>query len=649
MPDVKPTYEELAQEFKELEAEEKALEKRLNFLEDIIDHSVDIYWQTDLQGNPVFLSKAHSDFFGYSMEESYAMNVGVLFTKGERKKIDKFRKVITSGNPVFVELVATKKDMTNLPIEVKQWPLKKNNQIVGVCGISTDITLRKKAEEELKEQEEKYRRIAENTTDVIWAWDLEKKQYTFVSPSLKNMTGYAVEEIDDRDIRVVADEHKTAVLELFSRTAEDYGTCIGKGKYPDAERLQWQEYHKDGHVFWAESTLSVIRDENGKAIEILGVSRDVTQRKSLEKELQNRNVFIDTIINYIPIGIAAYKASSGDITFVNDLFQSIYEVERGEITNIEHFFEIVYPDPEYRREIETMVREDVASGDPFRMTWENVAVTTRTGKKKNITAQNTPLFEQDLVIATVRDITVMRKLEEQLGHAQKMESIATLAGGIAHEFNNALSVLTGSLSLMKLESPGAVFISNYINPMENSLNKMGSLTEQLLAYARGGKYRPEKIFFTKIVAGVLNMFESSFGPSISLKANLTCEDVMVEVDETQLQAAVSAVLINAIEAVEGEGQITFTCKEEMITEEMTKDFEFSRPGNYAGLIVTDDGKGMDEQTLDRIFEPFFTTKVYGRGLGMAAVYGIMKNHDGWVDVSSEQGKGTTVGLYLPIV
>ena len=540
-----------------------------------------------------------------------------------------------------------KKDETKVPIEVKAWPLVKNDEVFCICGVTQDVSWLKQAEQELKEQEEKYRHIAENTTDVIWVWNLEKKQFSFLSPSLKNMTGYTREEIEDRNLIIAVDEYKTTVLELFSRTAEDYGTGIGKGKYPDSERLQWQAYHKDGHVFWDESTLSVIRDDNGKAIEIMGVSRDVTKRKALEKELQNRNAFIETIINYLPIGIATYKATTGEITFANDLFKSVYDLETHGLTNLAHFFERAYPDPKFRKEIESRIRADVASGDPSRMIWENIETTTKEGKKKIITAQNIPLFGQDLVIATVKDVTIMRKLEDQLTHAQKMEFIATLAGGVAHEFNNALSVLTGYLGIMRLDSPGVAFISSYVIPMENAVNKMSRLTEQLLAYARGGKYQPKKIALTRIVSSVLPLFESSIGPTVSLKTHFAGEDVKVEVDETQLQAAVSAVLVNAVEAVEGKGHITITGKTEMKTEEMTGDLNFGGAGDYACLVITDDGKGMDEQTLGRIFEPFFTTKVYGRGLGMAAVYGIMRNHDGWVDVASELGKGTTVRLYLP--
>ena len=200
-----------------------------------------------------------------------------------------------------------------------------------------------------------------------------------------------------------------------------------------------------------------------------------------------------------------------------------------------------------------------------------------------------------------------------------------------------------------MDSPGVSFISNYVTPMEKSVKRMSVLTEQLLAYARGGKYQPQKIQLNALIEGVSSQFDNAVGPLVSLTTDLSCHAVSVEGDENQLRVALTAALTNAVEAIEKQGTIRVQCRKEQLSGK-AQIGDLSLPaGEYAWLTITDDGMGMEEQARRRIFEPFFTTKVYGRGLGMAAVYGIIKNHDGGVEVFSEPGKGTTVHIYLPAV
>ena len=251
-----------------------------------------------------------------------------------------------------------------------------------------------------------------------------------------------------------------------------------------------------------------------------------------------------------------------------------------------------------------------------------------------------------------RDIGMGReklRWQYKLQQAQKMESIATLAGGIAHQFNNALYAITGNISLLEGEFPQQEGIARYTKRMIRSTDRMTRLTNQLLAYARGGKYEARVISLSAFIRGTLPLVQHSIDPEIYIDTDLPRDIWHVKADLTQMQMVLTAVLQNAAEAIEDEGRINVSARNRLIETTETRDGSDLHPGRYVRASIVDDGKGMDAKTRARIFEPFFTTKFQGRGLGMAAVYGIIKNHGGWIFLESEPSKGTRVDIYLPAV
>jgi len=251
----------------------------------------------------------------------------------------------------------------------------------------------------------------------------------------------------------------------------------------------------------------------------------------------------------------------------------------------------------------------------------------------------------------IQDITRRKMAEEEKKElqVQRMESIYTLAGGIAHDFNNTLSGITGNIELLKMGLPDMASIDRYVEAMSNAAQRMVHLTDQLLAYARGGRYWPTNISLSEFVGETLPMIQQKIAPAICIKTNFAGDIFNVEADMTQMHMVLSAVVINAAEAIEGQGQIIIRTSNKEIDEGVAKYNPGLKPGRYSCLTVQDDGKGMDAETKRKIFEPFFTRKFQGRGLGMAAVYGIVKNHGGWISVESQLGKGTVVRIYLPAV
>jgi PAS domain S-box-containing protein len=236
----------------------------------------------------------------------------------------------------------------------------------------------------------------------------------------------------------------------------------------------------------------------------------------------------------------------------------------------------------------------------------------------------------------------------QIEQVHQTVAIEKLAGGIAHQFNNALAIIKGILSLMEKDKPPAK-ISENLGSIKNAAERMIRLTHDLLAYANGGKYVVETMALSDLVRDSLALFETTLKPSISIQADLPPSLPAVKADRAQIQAVLLAILANASEAIEIHGKIQVICRLVALTDDSVKPFEGLVPYRYVCLVVKDNGKGMDIETKERLFEPFFTNHLLGRGLGMAAVYGIVKNHGGYIFVESQIGQGTEVRVYLPAV
>jgi signal transduction histidine kinase len=239
------------------------------------------------------------------------------------------------------------------------------------------------------------------------------------------------------------------------------------------------------------------------------------------------------------------------------------------------------------------------------------------------------------------------RYENQLLKAQKADAIAALAGGIAHQFNNALTGLAGNLDLAEMTMDKDSKIAEYLHRTRPIVERMTHLTRQLLAYAQGAKFQTCLMPVNKLLEDTMPMIRRSIGPNILVDSKLGEPGAMVNVDITQMQMVLAAIVTNAAEAMLNGGTIHISAEDVMVQEAADKCPAGIRPGAYVRLCIEDSGQGMDENTKCRIFEPFFSTKFHGRGLSMAAVLSIVQNHHGWIDVETQIGKGTIVQINLP--
>jgi two-component system, cell cycle sensor histidine kinase and response regulator CckA len=258
-----------------------------------------------------------------------------------------------------------------------------------------------------------------------------------------------------------------------------------------------------------------------------------------------------------------------------------------------------------------------------------------------------PAVEREL--REVKERRERQRLEVQLEQLKRFEAIGRLAGGIAHDFNNVLGVILGWAQIGLDQTPNSSVVHEHFKKIHDQADRASALTKQLLAFARRQILQPRNVSLNNIVSETAPLLRTGLGDSIFLKADLAPDLDITRADPSQLEQVLMNLVWNARDAMPQGGVVILQTQNLEITQEFARAHPYSHPGKYVRLSVSDSGTGMDSATLDRIFEPFFTTKEIGKGtgLGLPTVYGIVKQHDGFLDVYSEPGKGTIFHVYLP--
>ncbi|MBU2621240.1 MAG: PAS domain S-box protein [Proteobacteria bacterium] len=523
--------------------------------------------------------------------------------------------------------------------------------IPGGVGIIEDITDRKRAEDALHKSEEKYRLIADNMADAILVTDMNLR-YTYVSPSVMRLSGFTVEEVMEQI------PEQTMTIEssrIIYKTYEEEMKLEASGKAnPKRTRIMELEiYRKDGSTFRAELSLSFLRDTDQKPIGILSVTRDITERKCAEDALRESERKYRLVLEANPDPMIVYDIE-GKVIYLNPAFTSVFGWSLEE--RIGKKMDDFVPDeswPETRMMIDMVIAgKDFSGIETIRL--------TREGKMVPVSISGSCYRNQEgnieASVINLRDITESKrveaekkKLEEQYKQAQKMEAIGQLAGGVAHDFNNMLNIILGysQLALINLE-PSNPLNAN-LQEIINAARRSADLVRQLLAFARKQTIEPKVLDLNDTVMGMLNMLRKLIGENIDLFWSPAANLWPVKMDPSQIDQIMANLAVNARDSISGVGKITIeTGNAEFDDSYCTRHVDFV-PGHYAMLAVSDNGCGMDKDTCEKIFEPFFTTKEVGRGtgLGLATVYGIVKQNNGLINVYSEPGKGTTFKIYLP--
>jgi two-component system, cell cycle sensor histidine kinase and response regulator CckA len=528
-----------------------------------------------------------------------------------------------------------------------------SGRLLHLEGFIADTTERRQAAERLRESEQKFRLLAENTLDVIWQLDLDLR-ITYVNPASERLFGYPPQELIGTRLSDHCDPKEMArmaaiVADRVERPETDTGVVF-----------ETFFRHRDGQRVATEIHGSVLADARGRPVALQGTARDITERKRAEEALRESEDRLNRIIHSIDDVLYGVDGETGEFVFLSPSFERVLGYTLDDIARMggrREFLRRVIQDDRFRDQDRLFgeLRSDGRTEPPVWEAWWR----RKNGDLVCIEDRSTPLFEQGRLVGTqgvLRDVTERKRAEEaqeklrsQLIQAQRMESVGQLAGGVAHDFNNMLSVIMGNAEMaLERAAPGDPFYSE-LREIHRAAQRSAEITRQLLAFARKQTILPSVLDLNETVEGMLKMLRRLIGEDIDLVWMPGNNLWPVKLDPSQMDQVLANLCVNARDAVAGVGRVAIETGTVVFGEADYPTEPGFVPGEYVWLAVGDDGCGMDGETLDRIFEPFFTTKEVGEGtgLGLPTVYGIVKQHEGFIDVRSEPGKGTTFKIHLP--
>jgi PAS domain S-box-containing protein len=495
---------------------------------------------------------------------------------------------------------------------------------------------RRRVEEALQESEQKLRSIIETSPDWIWETDAEGR-ITFSNGAIEAIIGYPPAALMGKPIfsYLHQDDASAFAAELPVFVREKRGW---RGKL-----LRW--LHRNGDYRWLESNALPIFNTPGDVVGFRGVDRDITERIRAEESLRLSEERFRLITENTKDLIALLTLDARRL-YVSPSYGALLD-NPDALVGTNAFTEI---HPDDRTRIEEAFAKMVTTGKDLRAEYRLI---DKRGIVRFIEAHGNIIRDRNgnpmNAVIVSRDVTERKQLEEQLLHVQKMESIGTLAGGIAHDFNNVLAILLGYASMLSKEPMQGESVVKAAQAMITAIQRGAGLVRQLLTFARKSEAAFEPVSLNAVAEEVVEMCKHTFRKTITITTQLAEDLPNIIADRNQLHQALLNLCVNARDAIQDAGTISLTSG---IVDAESLGSRIQEPVSqrYVRLSITDTGSGMDAATRARIFEPFFTTKEKGRGtgLGLAMVYGVVKAHQGCIDVESEPGKGTTFHLYFPI-
>ncbi len=515
------------------------------------------------------------------------------------------------------------------------------------------VRLKKKLDKMKKEQKE-----AEKT----------KKEFDQTLEFYKNM----INSLDD-PIFVKNEQHRwtflnDAACKLWKYKRED---LIGKTDYDifpkeeadvywnkdnvvlQSERVDLNEEKQtiDGKIYTISTKKSIYKDSQTGEKYVVGSIRDITEQKKAEEALRREK---DRAQRYLDIAGVMLVAIDADqrVTLINRKGCEILGYSEYEIIG-KNWFDVFIPD-ETRETARSVYKRLIRGGTQQLQYYENPVV-TKDKKTRMIAWHNTILSnEAGKILGTLssgEDITERKHLEEQLYQSQKMEAIGRLAGGIAHDFNNLLTAIIGYSEILSKQPDITLKTRNYIKEIKKSAQRAATLTQQLLAFSRKQILQPKILNLNTLLKSTRDMLQRLIGEHIDIELSLSSKLGMIKADPGKIEQVIINLSVNARDAMPLGGNLSVKTRNVCLDDAYCELHKGARPGNYVLFQVSDTGKGIEPEAMKHLFEPFYTTKDIGKGtgLGLATVYGIVRQSGGYIDVQSKMGIGTSVEIYLPQV
>jgi two-component system cell cycle sensor histidine kinase/response regulator CckA len=556
----------------------------------------------------------------------------VLVGEEEKEEGRSFTKKVLQGETVHGSGRRRRKGGSTVDVTFFGIPVIIEGKVVGVLAIYEDVSEQKRKEEADRVSEERYKTILNTIQEGYYELDLAGN-FAFFNDALSEIFGYPREELTGMNIR---------------QTTDRAGARRGSRAFNRVYRYQdlvkgfaWEIIKKDGSRGHVEASVSLIRDTGGECIGFRGIVRDITEKTRIQGELIQTRKFLQSILDSSVDGITTTDLK-GRIMYSSPKVRDIIGYEPEEMIGRPIHSLMEYGREDAKRIAEALTENGELNNHEMRFI----------GKERqpvDISLSASPLRDENGRIlgylGIYRDITEKKNLEAQLFQAQKMEALGTLAGGIAHNFNNLLMGIQGNASLSLLEIDASNPHYERLETIEHLVQSGSKLTMQLLGYAREGRYEVKTVSLNQLVRNTCHTFGMT-RKEIRIHLDLAQDLFGIKADHSQIEQVLLNLFVNAADAMPRGGDL-FVGTKNGTDQDMKKRSYRPRPGRYVLVVVEDTGSGMDGRTRERAFEPFFTTKGLGKGTGLSSVYGIIKAHGGYIDIQSKEGKGTTFEIFLP--
>jgi two-component system, cell cycle sensor histidine kinase and response regulator CckA len=583
--------------------------------------------------NPIiYANPAFSRITGYLPAEIIGRNCRFLQGPGTDKKvIAKIKRAVAKRREIQATLLNYRQDGQPFWNEVKISPVfSEKGDLLYFVGIQTDITSRKIAEEEMRSTQNFLNSIVENIPDAIFVKDAKKLNYVSI-----NKAGAEMIEFDKAEIIGQSD------YELFSKELADWLTAKDREVLSNQQIIDIPEEPiktKNEKVRILHTKKIPVLDKSGKPQYLLTISEDITERKFASEQIREQATLLDKSQDAIFV-----IDTENFIRFCNQSAQRLYGCNSREIVSFSS--EILFKDSPQIQQVRQTV---FATGE-----WHGeLRQVTKTGKEIIVESRWTLVQDEEdkpksiLIVNT--DITEKKQLEAQFQRAQRLESIGTLAGGMAHDLNNILTPILTSVQILQMVVTDERS-QRLLNLLESNAKRGANLIKQVLSFARGTEGEKAVIQVVDLIEEVAKIVKETFPKSIDMRTRTIAELWPICGDATQLHQVLINLCVNARDAMPNGGTLNISTENITIDAQYAKMNIDAKVGRYVAIAVADTGCGIPPEIIDRIFEPFFTTKEVGKGsgLGLSTVMGIIKGHGGFINAYSEVGKGTRFKVYLP--
>jgi PAS domain S-box-containing protein len=511
--------------------------------------------------------------------------------------------------------------------------------VTSLADLAWDLVERKRSMEETQQTLNRYKLVTDGASGGIWDWDIPNKKI-FFSSRWKVLRGHTDEEIGDSETEWSDNIHPDDKQAVMAGLSAHFA-----GKAPAFE-MEYRVRCKDGSWKWIQDRGKAIRDSAGKVIRMAGSEIDITERKLAEEALRQSEARFKVLHNASFGGIAIHD--HGIILECNQGLSVISGFSYEELIGMDGLLLI-------SEKTRDMVLQNILAG--YEKSYEAV------GLRKNneeypvhLEGRNIPYKGKNVRVVEFRDITEQKQkeeensqLENQLRQSQKMEAVGQLAGGVAHDFNNMLGVIIGYSELVLEQLDPSQQFYTELEEIKKAARRSADLTRQLLTFARKQTIETQVLDLNQTIEGMLKMLRRLIGENISIYWMPGTGLWPINMDPSQIDQILANLCVNARDAISGVGKLTVETENTTFDEEYSATHPGALSGEYVRINVSDTGSGMDKETLAHIFEPFFTTKGVGQGtgLGLSTVYGAVKQNNGFINASSEPGKGSSFRIYIP--